>query len=202
MPDRDRALALESKHPGGLFAAQLYDTLEGELPVAHRGQQQRQRGLDAGHAGGGRPVRLALLAQQVRGVIGADGVDEILVHARPERAAVCFAAHRRVHLDAIAERRGVGVARHVRRQDQMVRAGFGGDGQQAARAGEQLQLDGGAHVADVHGAAMGFDKVDQPLDRCGCRCGRSNGVVVGRGIALELPAQRDKQRFVLGVYAQ
>ena len=93
-----------------------------EAGVDHRLLHDRQRGLQAEHAEGGRCPLAVLVLVGVRGVVGGDDVDRPVGQPGAQRGAVCGGAQRRVDL----EDRVVGLGELVSEQ-QVVRAGLRGD---------------------------------------------------------------------------
>jgi len=94
-------------------------------------------------------------------VVGDDGVDRAVEQALPEQVPVGRLADRRAALV-----RGGAVGHLLGGEDQVVRAGLGGDPHAvAAGAGEHGQRVGRRHVQDVRGGGGPAGALDHPGDR-------------------------------------
>ena len=125
------------------------------------GKHKTERGLDAGHAEGGKLELAVLLVGRVRRVVSDDGVDRAVGEATAKRGDVGLRAKRRVHLVV----RIVILADHRVVEKQMVRRDLAGDGQPLCLGGaDELKPPRGRDVLRVEMTARQAAKRDVAHD--------------------------------------
>ncbi|MBK6432273.1 hypothetical protein [Candidatus Amarolinea dominans] len=140
------AAGREMKDTGRIVMQAGDEIVEGQAAFMHRGEQQGQHGLQAGHAG--RRLGAGLFSRGVRRVIGGKTVNDIQV--RPERGPVGGRGQGWLHLTP-----GTQAGQVILAQPQMVWRDLTGD-RRAMLLGpaNQLDLAAPADMADVQVLAV------------------------------------------------
>eukprot|EP01038_Epipyxis_sp_PR26KG_P012454 gene12454-16703_t len=195
--------ALARPEPEGArrgLAGEFDVVLQRQSPGGDLRQHQAHRGLDAGEARRGFPDRGAVLfLNRMRGMVGRDHVDGAVEQGGPECRSVTGLAHRRLDAERIAS----GPLRIVHAQEQVMRAGLGGDGDAAPLGrGDHRQGVAAVLVGDMDLAARPFRKQRDALHGLDGgdvgMLGEMGGEVVATG-GLHLCAAPVQDRRVLGM---
>src|SRR5713226_8724885 len=99
----DPALAGDVEQPRGTCAGEIDEPLKRQAPGVDVIEHQRHQRLHPGHARWRGWIGLGLFLKRMRGVIGAEHVDDALLDAAPDAVAMIGRSHRRIHLRAGAE---------------------------------------------------------------------------------------------------
>ena len=178
------AALLDAEEQGGVVAHLLHRHRQQFFVVDGGFEHHLQRVLDAGDAAGGVEVGLLLGFERVGGMVGGDGIDDVVLEGCPEGQAVLVALDGRVALDEVAQ---FGIVAVV--EPQVVGRHLGGDmlflevkiAEQAEFGGrtDMGHMEAGAVLAGTFDGFVGAEEAGLVVAYFGMQgCGFAGGTLI------------------------